>query len=272
MIKFWQWPNIMAIDAALVAIGWQYLLVQEFFLSYSPMTGLILGLSVWLTYVGDRWLDVQKIEPQKISTLRHRFTQRYARPLLGIWLLILIINGALAFSTLSPDDLLSGFILLLGCIIYTLLNQLKRTARTVPKEFFVSLIFSAGLIVFNLDEPIERPLHIVLALLSFFMLCCYNCTLLAKVEIDIDRAQATSSMVQQYRTLARHLYLLGALALVLGSILAINGSLLLSLSVILIGSVYLGLDKWHRHIHPENLRTVTDGILILPFLIHGLIS
>ena len=59
-IKIWQWPNVLGLDAAAIAMAW-----MGVFAAYSEgnppdaATYLVLGLSVWLTYLADRLLDVQ---------------------------------------------------------------------------------------------------------------------------------------------------------------------------------------------------------------------
>ena len=49
--------NVTCLDAPLVAITWQLFLARVLEITLSPNLILLLGLSVWCAYAGDRWLD-----------------------------------------------------------------------------------------------------------------------------------------------------------------------------------------------------------------------
>src|SRR5260221_7493183 len=68
----WLFPNLLSLDAPLVAVAWQGLLAVETDLPLRLTGRIVLGLTVWLIYVADRMLDVR--DPAKVPpTARHRF-------------------------------------------------------------------------------------------------------------------------------------------------------------------------------------------------------
>ena len=76
--------NLLALDAACIAVAWQALVVD----SMGPPIGLpermVLALSVWLTYVADRLLDVRTRAASTLLSARHRFAKR-RRTLWMLW-------------------------------------------------------------------------------------------------------------------------------------------------------------------------------------------
>ncbi|MEC8218990.1 MAG: hypothetical protein VX014_00030, partial [Verrucomicrobiota bacterium] len=72
-IRLWQWPNILAVDTALAAILWQLGLVRALDTEIGWAASVVLGLSVWLTYVADRLFDVWSREKVALFSLRHQF-------------------------------------------------------------------------------------------------------------------------------------------------------------------------------------------------------
>ena len=95
-IRLWQWPNILAIDTAFVAILWQLGLVRALNTEIGWAASAVLGLSVWLTYVADRLFDVRSREKVALFSLRHQFAKRYHQALWYVWFVLLAMNLLLA--------------------------------------------------------------------------------------------------------------------------------------------------------------------------------
>lgn len=246
---------------------WQRALARAFDLEVSASESIVLGLSVWLTYMGDRWLDSRKLDPENIRTLRHGFAHRYALSLFGIWCILLGFDIGLAFAFLSPTDLLLGCTLLSLCILYTVLLQIKKLSRFVPKELLVAIIFSGGITVFLFDQPIVTPLDFTLSVFAFFVLAFTNCCLLSVAEIEIDRHHGHHSLVQHFPPFGKHIAKLNLLTIGIALLLAIRNQLPLAIITSFIAFLYILLDRYHRSIHPEYLRLITDGALLSALLI-----
>ena len=76
-IKLWQWPNALALDAALIALLWLTALAGALRVELSAAAYAVLGLSVWLTYMADRLYDVTPREANALLSVRHRFAKRH---------------------------------------------------------------------------------------------------------------------------------------------------------------------------------------------------
>lgn len=248
-IHSWQWPNLLAFDAALVAMLWQAALAMALGVSLAWPAYLVLGLSVWLTYVADRLFDVASQPEAALLSLRHRFSKRHARALWRIWFGVLAIDLLLA-TQLSGEQLEQGLLLLIFCLLYTWLNQ-KLSRRFFPKELCVALIYAGGIVVFI---PTAVPFKFVAC---FAWLCLLNCLIIGAKEKSIDAELRVHSIAP---LLAERW--LGALAIV--SLLAmfclegrLNGPLALCFG--LLGGLHLVRSK----ISIENFRVLADAALVL---------
>jgi hypothetical protein len=177
-IRPWQWPNILAIDTAIITILWQLSLARAMNTEIDWAASAVLGLSVWLTYVADRLLDVRSREKAALFSLRHQFAKRYRQALWYVWCVLLAMNLLLAMQ-LTVLQLKNGSLLLIFCLLYTASNQ-KLSRHFFPKEICVALIYAGGVIIFM---PVAYPL-------SFFgvfaLLCLLNCLMIGAREQVID--------------------------------------------------------------------------------------
>ncbi|MEM7789825.1 MAG: hypothetical protein AAF546_00355 [Verrucomicrobiota bacterium] len=248
-IRWWQWFNVLAVDAAVIAVAWQHTLAS----GTGEMPGFgastVLALSVWLTYTADRLFDVRRKSIHDLLSVRHQFAKTYFLTLWKIWAVILGLNVAIAILFLSRDQLSNGLVLLAGCLIYTFINQ-KIASRFFPKEFFVASIFACGAAVF-----IELPLMDTFALA---LLCLLNCLLISGKEVSIDRAlQIRSLSSDRYRNRS------SVLAILLMSsslpLIPTSSGWPIALSAIGLGIIYLRQDK----IHLEKFRVYLDSTLLV---------
>ncbi len=240
--RLWQWPNLLGIDAAIIAVSWFWLFSPETD-SFSLAAGNVLALSVWLTYLADRLMDVRKRLPVQPSTLRHRFTYQKRRKLWRIWWFFLLLNIALALCLLNPTQLLRGSILLLLTLGYTLAVQHFKL-RHLPKEGLVGLIFTAGVIIF-LDAPPAWPVLLIL-----FLMFAGNCTLIGEKERDAAHTEDGKGLVR-YPNLSPFL-----LAGAAGFSIASAPLLLTSLVPLLI------LYAMRKRFTNESYRILADAVLL----------
>ena len=77
----WLWPNLLSLDAPLVAVAWLFIFAKTWRLNSHPWTAyLVLGLAVWVIYVADRLLDAatRKNDPARCEE-RHHFHWRHRK-------------------------------------------------------------------------------------------------------------------------------------------------------------------------------------------------
>ena len=88
-IPLWLWPNILSLDAPLVAIAWVWMLKKALGITYiEPAAIGILFAAVWCVYVLDRIADVWLGKRDFRETVRHEFSWKYRWVLLPLVVLV----------------------------------------------------------------------------------------------------------------------------------------------------------------------------------------
>jgi hypothetical protein len=247
--RIWQWPNLLAIDAALIALAWQETLASRAEFDLSPAARLVLALSVWLSYMADRLFDVANRPATQLRSIRHRFAKKHARKLWAIWVVTLTTNLIIAFGHLETIQLRNGSVLLALCLLYTALNQ-SYSRNFFPKEICVAIIFAGGAIVF-LPPPFPW-----LATGTLALLCLTNCLMIGSKERAIDAAMQVRSMAQWPSKLILLSWLATGLPLFL-----LDAQLTLALSLSL--GALLIIQTRQAPLKVESFRILTDTALLI---------
>jgi hypothetical protein len=177
---FWQWPNILGLDAVIIAVTWQWMIKAEN-ATLEISSSLVLGLSVWLTYLADRLFDIQKTKNKPLNSIRHQFMRSRKSVIWPLWWLILGLNVSLAITLLPRELIFRGVILLLATLGYVYCTQKIKNFR-FPKEIAVGIIFTAGILIFH-ESAISLAVTIPMTLLF-----TSNCLMLSEKERVLDQA------------------------------------------------------------------------------------
>jgi len=246
--------NWLSVDAALIAVAWQWGFARAWERPLNPVAPVILACSVWLTYMADRLYDVRGRSQEELLSARHQFTQRHTKILWRLWWCVLGIDIAIAFLYLEHWELTNGFYLLAACLIYTGANQLL-SKRFFPKELCVAGIYVAGVAIF-LPGPIHWPSYSLLA-----AICLFNCLSIGRKETRMDRAMQIYSLTRWFSPpIAHSLFLL---ALLIG--LIISGPVSLALALTLCAQWLLYMLR--LRMDAELFRILADAALFLGPLI-----
>lgn len=147
-VPWWQWPNLLSLDAPLVALSWLVLFKSAYWIFALPDTVYgLLFVAVWGIYVLDRLLDSSPVlDLPRSNELRHRFHHRHRR-----WLTPLAIGGMLwvgwTGATTLPATLVlcSGYLVLLVLLYYAHRILLARQPVPIlPRELFCGVVFAIG--------------------------------------------------------------------------------------------------------------------------------
>ncbi len=249
-IRLWQWPNLLALDAALIALVWQAAFADALGHEVSLAAQSVLGLSVWLTYMADRLFDVAKRPPEQLHAIRHRFAKQHFGVIWGFWLCVLTANIGIALTGLSISELQNGLVLLTCCLLYTALNQ-ALSRRFFPKELCVALIFAGGVTVFLLPSANLWPPACALALL-----CLTNCLMIGAKEQCIDAALQVRSLSRLPSPLIHFLEISCALSLCF-----INQAWALPIGLSL--GALLITHACQKRLCVETFRVLTDSALLI---------
>ncbi|WP_309399315.1 hypothetical protein [Cerasicoccus maritimus] len=260
-------PNDLALDAAGIAVVWRLALAHGLGLTVSAGSQWVLGLSVWLVYLGDRWLDVRRKAPSQLPTQRHWLAARWRWPLLGLWLVVLIVDVWLAWQTLTAAQFNAGLLVLGLSVAYTVgIQRRARVRRT--KELQVALIFAVGVGAFFVGETLGGAawFWLVLKLMLFGMACFANCVLLARWEMDADVALGRQSLPLAMPDRAAKLRHYALATCIFGLLVFVFATPILSHSAIALaiyGLSLLAIDKFEWPRDPEDRRCVADGWLLV---------
>ena len=198
---WWQWLTILSLDAPAVAMAWQWLLARVARAPVGWHHTFILGLSIWLAYVADRWIEGWRLEPDQIRTQRHHFYQRWRWPLAYLGLAALAADLTVALLCLTRRELEAGLILLVPVAAYLLSHQLvhRHHRWRAPKELCVALLFGGGVAVFPAAFPGAALGALAGPLALFCLLCFANCALISVWEQAVDEAHGQTSFALQFR-------------------------------------------------------------------------
>jgi hypothetical protein len=256
-IKFWQWPNILAIDASLIAVAWLWVFAREQGADLAPAAYAVLATSVWLTYLSDRLFDAGSRDEAELLSARHKLAKHRARPLWSDWTAVLVVNLGIALTGLTTAQLQKGIVLLVLCLAYTASNHFL-SKRFFPKELCVALIFTGGIQVF-LPGPLDGP-----GAIGFALLCLSNCLCIGWKEAAVD----TSLKVRSLSSISNPRWSYPFLTAAAGfSFFSSGSSALLPCILFLLTTQIL-----RRHFRPEFFRVLCDASLFIGPLVYTFFS
>jgi hypothetical protein len=167
-IPLWLWPNILSLDAPMVAVLWQFVFDKSFGVPIDSVALAVLGMCAWLVYASDRILDGLHDAPPPDETPRHRFYRVHCAWILPWMAAVSAITLWLSLARLQTVLFQSYSILALAVLVYLVIVHLSpRIVKTIfPKEMMVALLFACGVCTPALIEPTASSL-IFAALLMF---------------------------------------------------------------------------------------------------------
>jgi len=191
---WWQWPTILSLDAPVVSVLWQAMLARVAGVDLRWPHVIVLGATVWLAYVADRWIEGWHLHWRDVRTQRHRFYQRRRWPVAAAWVLVAAMDVEVAFTHLSWREIATGAALMSLVLLYLLSHQLVHRHRQgrLPKELCVAALLTGGVCVFLVPAP--RPDDLAWSASLFALLCFTNCALISAWEREVDLAHGQSSL------------------------------------------------------------------------------
>lgn len=116
---WWLWPQVLSLDAPLVAVAWMAALAQGHHLTLAPAFYWGLALVTWIIYAVDRTADAVSGRLAQPMSTRHLFYRRHSRLFLGA---VLPLAAALvvwiALHEIPVGLLGQGVVLCLAGVIY----------------------------------------------------------------------------------------------------------------------------------------------------------
>jgi hypothetical protein len=248
----WLWPNLLSLDAPIVALLWQLLFVRCFHGRMGMLPAALLAVAVWLIYVADRMLDAWRGTPGTAQQPRHAFYRRHWRTVLPIWIAALCAGGWLAWSRLPGPLFVEGVAVASGTGLYLAVVHLAPglLRRANSKESAVAVLFGLGASL--AAWPGVQTTSDVLAIVLFSVLCWMNC---AAID-DWERGDALRPSV---------IVAAGAVALIAACLLQAYRPILGAAETAgALGLVLL--DRSRGRYSAEALRVLADVVLLTPIV------
>lgn len=170
----WLLPNLLSLDAPLVAMCWQAFLAADTGVTLRPAAQAALGLTVWLIYIVDRLLDVR--DPRAPQTARHRFYRDHRTLATRAAIVILSADLAVIILFVRPVVVREGLLAAAGVIVY--LALLHGPGWRIPKELLAGLLFTVGVFVVAVANSTAPLSELGSRAAAFFLLCLSNLILI----------------------------------------------------------------------------------------------
>ncbi len=162
----WLWPNLLSLDAPVVALVWQDFLHRCYPSVLHAPDRLVLGLTVWAIYLADRLIDAWH---------PYRQNRGLARCLLAA---VLLADGVVALVWLRPAILENGLPVGAAVAIYLAAFAWRRKA-SLWKQPCAALLFTTGVFLVAWSGTADRWHLLGWPAIAFFALCLGNLTLTA---------------------------------------------------------------------------------------------
>ena len=255
---FWLWPNLLSLDAPLVAVVWQGFIAYCYSVPLHPAGRVALGLTVWCIYLADRLLDArQPATPEEPA--RHRYYRRHRTLMLGVLCLACIADIIATALWLRPPLVREGIIALAGVLIYLAAWHSPGGRARIPKELAVALLFTAG--TFLISWMPGAASMLIWPALTFFLLCLAN---LVAIEAWEWRELPRPSKPHLWTRWLARTYLVWVPAL--GILCLFGGRTAWYQSVALSAAASAVLFGTRGRLSLDLRRVLVDGVLLSPLL------
>jgi len=280
---WWLFPNLLSLDAPLVAVAWLAVFAKMWRLVYHPWEAYVaLGLVVWVIYVIDRLIDasLRKDTPQRCEP-RHFFHWKYRKVFAGsaalasVTALFLVIRY-MPYSIFGY--LFAAGILVGGFFGLSLLSQQDSDEIPYLKNIIAGLAFAYGVgllaYVYNPSADIFQTMR-SREIICFAVLCIMNISAIDLWE-HANRTQDVEVKATDELALTLPLALLGFAALVFAYQANPHPEDVVDYGIvtrsffyaILTGAALLYvLNRSRNRFHMDTLRVLADVALIIPVLV-----
>lgn len=270
--NWWQWPTILSLDAPAVALAWQALSARTAGVRLAAAPVAVLGLSVWLAYVADRWIEGWRLQPEQVRTQRHFFYLRFRWLVAVGWAVALAADVTVACADLTRREFWFGAGLLPLVLAYVLSHQFVHRDRRgrVPKELCVALLLAGGIAAFVAAGPVNPASAVLIAPAGLFLVLAFaNCALISVWERAVDKSHGQTSLAGQFAfgpllgRSAAWLAVAGGLAAAIGWP-GVRGA---GLCAVGSGAGLLAVDRAQAGLGWEAARVLADVVLLTPLAV-----
>ncbi|HWB84187.1 MAG TPA: hypothetical protein VG675_08610 [Bryobacteraceae bacterium] len=260
----WLLPNLLSLDAPLVALVWQAYVSNSFGVPLTWSARAALALAVWAVYIADRLLDASGISSGGESS-RHVFYRRHRRAM-SILLTGVLTAGAADVWFLRPTLVRDGIETGGAVLVYLLLVHGRRLRLRAPKELAVALLFTIGTVLAAWSRA-ARHAQLAIAAAALFLPFWANIVAIEYFEwVRLRRriAPPPHAITQTYGgRFIRFSVLFLALCLA-GVLVAGGGVARIAAAAALALAGLVTLHRCRRHLRADTYRVLADAALLSP--------
>ncbi len=269
----WLYPNLLSLDAPLVAMAWLYVFAETWRVMFLPWQAYVaLGLVVWLIYVADRLLDGMLAGGgEGTLSARHEFHRKHRKKFAIGAVIAGVATPVLVFTSLPfviIDYAKWGGYVVAAYFIISLFSDKHANGISYSKNILAGMAFAYGTAMlallytgFGIGE-----LFRVRELVCFGALCIINISAIDLWE-HADRSPDLETKAADELALILPLVLLGGAAL-LFALMDRQMSTRPFFYAILTGSALLYvLNRCRANLSMDSLRVLADVALLVPVLV-----
>jgi hypothetical protein len=199
-VPFWLWPNLLCLDAPVVAVVWLGAFSAAFGVALHLPAYLVMFLAVWCLYAGDRVIDALKLRAGDLSpglqTTRHGFMRGRIRLFAVLIFFAALIGGLVAISSLERPIFGAGLIVATGAMAYfgAFVSPLGGKKPLPGKELAGGLLIAAGITV-PVFADYSGTLPVVPAFGLFAGVCGLNCLMISARDGDLPQGRAMAAVL-----------------------------------------------------------------------------
>ena len=264
---WWQYINLLGLDAPLIAVLWLFLFAKTWRVNYHPWEVYVaLGLIAWTVRIIVKLVESAMVGEKSAFQVVHRKALTLIAVIAGISALVLTV---LNFPLSGYNYLLVGLILVIAHIALTLFSSTEHGEIPYGKHAVGGVSFAFGIAL--MAHAYLPSLEIKELLLSREFICFSLLCLIASAAVDLwsrtSRAGESEFSVQDELALSLPLTLLGAASLVF----AVQNESMNARPFfygILTGAALLQiLNRMHHRFTFDNLKVLTSICLLIPGII-----
>lgn len=193
MIRAYRIFNALSLDVVIGACGSAAFVACCMGISLTWATLLALGLCVWIIYTLDHLIDAKTIR-HRPHTFRHSFHQRHFQAI-SIAVAMAGVMGLILLRYLPRITLIWGFCLSFIVLVYFLMLRWLRLNKMYHKEFFIAVVYTAGVFLPGLSiMGLSPDPPITILFFQVFLVALSNLLIFSVLETQSDSMDQQESL------------------------------------------------------------------------------
>lgn len=275
-IPWWLYPNILSLDAPLVAVAWLYVFAKVWSLQYvETLLVPALFLSVWVIYTLDHLMKA-KTMADSVQDLRLVFFKKYPKVLTSSVIVAILIVLVLSFFFLQGSIVMSAMLPVVGVTLFFFLSVFQEPRRRISytKTIVAGCTFAMGCVVGLIGLSARDMLS---TMISPEMVCFATLCVISVIMVDAWTTLSVSSEATEQEVVEEWSLTLPLVALALFAILykfkdGHSGTRpFFDVIVVCAGLLYV-INRMHRHLSSHFLRVASHLVMLFGAMLYWLIS